>query len=297
MDALRLPPPDAEIAKSVWRRAAAIALCRDGCFCVLTAFPLDVRADQSPRQCRIGCVARALRYRIPGTVLSPTIAFSMTWPSDSGADRGRGYPFKGNYSSWPEQKSARLALEENPRALGSASRSKSLEQVRFHRARQAGRARRAGRLRRASSEQSRQGLDPTETHSARPTLKEQHRGERAAQRLSGIACSSTSDFRSPRSGIVGITGPNGAGKTTLFRMLVGEEKPDGTSKSARPSRLRTSTSRVPRSSRTTACGKRSPHGQEKIPLGKREIASRAYCSWFDLKGSDQQKKLRNHVGW
>jgi ATPase subunit of ABC transporter with duplicated ATPase domains len=105
------------------------------------------------------------------------------------------------------------------------------------------------------------------------------------------------DFRLPRSGIVGVIGPNGAGKTTLFRMLVGEEKPDqGTLKVGETVKIAyVDQSRSALKADNTVWQEISG-GEEKIPLGKREIASRAYCSWFGFKGSDQQKKLGTMSG-
>jgi sulfate-transporting ATPase len=105
------------------------------------------------------------------------------------------------------------------------------------------------------------------------------------------------DFRLPRSGIVGVIGPNGAGKTTLFRMLVGEDKPDSgelkignTVKIAYVDQSRSSLKP------DNSVWQEISGGQEKIALGSREIASRAYCSWFGFKGSDQQKKLGTMSG-
>ena len=99
-------------------------------------------------------------------------------------------------------------------------------------------------------------------------------------------------FRLPRSGIVGVIGPNGAGKTTLFRMLVGQEKPDsGALKIGDTVKIAYVDQSRGALKRDTTCGTRSPAAKRSSLLGKREVASRAYCAWFGFKGSDQQKKV------
>ena len=104
-------------------------------------------------------------------------------------------------------------------------------------------------------------------------------------------------FRLPRSGIVGIIGPNGAGKTTLFRMLTGEEKPDdGTLKVGDTVKIAYVDQSRESLGADQSVWQEISNGEEKIVLGKREVASRAYCSWFGFKGSEQQKKVGNLSG-
>jgi ATP-binding cassette ChvD family protein len=210
-------------------------------------------------------------------------------------DRGRGYPFKGNYSGWLEQKSARLAIEEKQESARQRKLKQELEWVRASpRARQAKSKARLGAYEALLSQSDKGPADTTEI-SVPPgprlgdlVIEAEHLRKAFGDRLLIEDLS----FRLPRNGIVGIIGPNGAGKTTLFRLLVGEQKVDGgalkvgeTVKIAYVDQSRSSLK--PDSS----VWQEISGGEEKIPLGKREVASRAYCGWFGFRGSDQQKRV------
>jgi sulfate-transporting ATPase len=215
-------------------------------------------------------------------------------------DRGRGYPFKGNYSSWLDQKQTRLAHEEKRESAKQRKLKQELEWVRQSaRARQAKSKARLAAYEDLVSKADKGPGDPTEI-SIPPGPRLAELVIEADQLSKGYGDRLLSDnlsFRLPRSGIVGVIGPNGAGKTTLFRMLVGQEKPDqgklvigDTVKIAYVDQ-----SRGALTPERTVYDEISG-GQEQLLLGKREVASRAYAAWFGFKGSDQQKKVGSLSG-
>ncbi len=300
MDALRLPPPDAEISKLSGGEKRRVALCR-----ILLSRPDMLLLDEPTNHLDAESVAWLERFlhEYPGTVVAVThdryfLDDVAEWILE--LDRGRGYPFKGNYSSWLEQKSARLALEEKQESARQRKLKQELEWVRASpRARQAKSKARLAAYDDLVSKADKGAADPTEISiPPGPRLgeivieaKELKKGFGDRLLIDGL------DFRLPRSGIVGVIGPNGAGKTTLFRMLVNEDKPDsGTLRVGETVKIAyVDQSRSSLKADNTVWQEISG-GQEKIPLGKREIASRAYCSWFGFKGSDQQKKLGTMSG-
>jgi ATPase subunit of ABC transporter with duplicated ATPase domains len=209
-------------------------------------------------------------------------------------------PFKGNYSSWLEQKQARLAQEEKKESARQRKLKQELEWVR-----QSARARQTkSKARLAAYEDLLSRADQARGDSAEISIPP---GPRLAELVieakdlnKGFGDRLLIDnltFSLPRSGIVGVIGPNGAGKTTLFRMLVGQEKPDS-------GELRVGDS-VKIAYVDQSRGALEPTrnvfdeisgGEETLLLGKREVPARAYCSWFGFKGSDQQKKVGNLSG-
>ena len=210
-------------------------------------------------------------------------------------DRGKGYPFEGNYSGWLEQKSARLLQEEKQESARQRKLKQELEWVRSSpRARQAkSKARLAAYedLVNKANKGTSDGADisiPPGPRLGDVVVEAEGLGKGFGDRLLIDDLS----FRLPRSGIVGVIGPNGAGKTTLFRMLVGEEKPDkGTLRVGETVKIA-----YVDQSREALKGDKSvweeiSNGDEKLSLGKREVSSRAYCNWFGFKGADQQKKV------
>jgi len=295
MEALRTPPREAEIEKLSGGEKRRVALCR-----ILLSNPDMLLLDEPTNHLDAESVAWLERFlhEYPGTVVAVThdryfLDNAAEWILE--LDRGRGYPFKGNYSGWLDQKSARLAVEEKQESARQRKLRQELEWVRASpRARQAKSKARLNAYEELVAKANKGSSDPTEiTIPPGPRLgdtvieaKELKKGFGDRLLIDNLT------FQLPRSGIVGVIGPNGAGKTTLFRMLVGEEKPDGgslkigeTVKIAYVDQSRSALNPDQNVWQVIS------GGEEKLALGKREIASRAYCSWFGFKGSDQQKKV------
>jgi ATP-binding cassette ChvD family protein len=210
-------------------------------------------------------------------------------------DRGKGIPFEGNYSSWLEQKQKRLELESKSESSRQKTLARELEWIR-----QSPRARQAKSKARIQSyedllNQTNQGADDTAqiTIPAGPRLgsvviEAEHLIKGYGERL----LIDNLDFKLPPGGIVGVIGSNGAGKTTLFRMITGQEQPnDGQLRIGETVKLGyVDQSRDSLDDNKTVWEEVSG-GTDEIELGKRKVPSRAYCSWFNFKGSDQQKKV------
>ena len=300
MHALRVPAPEAEIAHLSGGEKRRVALCR-----LLLSRPDMLLLDEPTNHLDAESVAWLERFlhEYTGTVVAVThdryfLDNVAGWILE--LDRGRGYPFKGNYSGWLEQKSERLSKEEKQESARQRKLKQELEWVRQSpKARQAKSKARLAAYESLLAESTKKTQEPTEiTIPAGPRLgdvviecTDLHKqfGERVLiDELS---------FLLPRAGIVGVIGPNGAGKTTLFKMLVGQEQPDrGALKIGETVKI----SYVDQS-RDALDGSKSvfeviTDGEPTIELGKREIQSRAYCSWFNFRGSDQQKKVKDLSG-
>jgi ATP-binding cassette ChvD family protein len=295
MEALRVPAGDAAIDKLSGGERRRVALCR-----IILSRPDMLLLDEPTNHLDAESVAWLERFlhEYTGTVVAVThdryfLDNAADWILE--LDRGRGYPFKGNYSSWLEQKQARLAQEEKQESARQRKLKQELEWVRASpRARQAKSKARLGAYDALVAEAQNGPSDPTEIGiPPGPRLGDKVIEAKALKKGFGDRLLIDDlNFSLPRSGIVGVIGPNGAGKTTLFRMLVGEDKPDAgelligeTVKIAYVDQSR-STLGADHNVWQEISG-----GEEKIALGKREVASRAYCSWFGFKGSDQQKRV------
>jgi len=300
MDALRLPAADAEIAHLSGGEKRRVALCR-----VLLSRPDMLLLDEPTNHLDAESVAWLERFLkdFPGTVIAVThdryfLDDVAEWILE--LDRGRGYPFKGNYSGWLQQKSARLAIEEKQESARQRKLKQELEWVQASpRARQA-----KSKARLAAYDdllnQANKGPSDTTEISIPPGPRLGDLVIEADKLVKGFGdrlLIDTLSFKLPRNGIVGIIGPNGAGKTTLFRLLVHEQNPDGgqlkigeTVKIAYVDQSRSALA-PDQSVWQVISG-----GSEKIPLGAREVASRAYCSWFGFRGSDQQKRVGSLSG-
>jgi energy-dependent translational throttle protein EttA len=300
MEALRTPPREAEIDKLSGGEKRRVALCR-----ILLSNPDMLLLDEPTNHLDAESVAWLERFlhEYPGTVVAVThdryfLDNAAQWILE--LDRGRGLPFKGNYTGWLEQKSARLAVEEKAESARQRKLKQELDWVRASpRARQAKSKARLTAYEDLLNKADKGPSDPAEI-SIPPGPRLGDTVIEADKLKKGFGDRLLIDdltFRLPRSGIVGVIGPNGAGKTTLFRMLVGEDKPDdGALKVGETVKIA-----YVDQSRSTLGGDQNvwqviTGGEEKIALGKREIASRAYCSWFGFKGSDQQKKVASLSG-
>jgi ATP-binding cassette ChvD family protein len=303
MDALRLPPPEADVGTLSGGERRRVALCR-----VLLEQPDLLLLDEPTNHLDAESVAWLERHLqdYAGTIVAIThdryfLDNVAGWILE--LDRGFGIPWEGNYSSWLEQKERRLAQEEKEASARQRSLARELEWVRMApRARQAkGKARLARYEELLAEEQVTEGREAAARITIPPgprlgDLVIEARGLRKA--YGDNLLMDDVGFSLPRGGIVGVIGPNGAGKTTLFRMIVGQEKPD-----AGTLRLgETVVLAYVDQSRDTLVGERtvweelSDGGRATIMVGKREMNSRAYTALFNFTGPDQQKKVRDLSG-
>jgi len=295
IDALRLPPADAEIKHLSGGEKRRVALCQ-----ILLERPDMLLLDEPTNHLDAESVAWLERFlhEYPGTVVAVThdryfLDNAAEWILE--LDRGHGYPFKGNYSSWLDQKQQRLAQEEKQESARQRKLKMELEWVRQSpRARQAKSKARLAAYEDLLQKSNKASGDPSEISiPPGPRLGDQViEAENLTKGFGDKLLFDNLNFRLPRSGIVGVIGPNGAGKTTLFRMITGQEKPDnGELKVGETVKI----AYVDQSRETLEANKtvfqEITGGEDTIELGKREVNARAYCSWFNFRGSDQQKKV------
>jgi len=295
MDALRLPPAEADVSKLSGGERRRVALCR-----VLLEEPDMLLLDEPTNHLDAESVAWLERHlaEFPGTVVAIThdryfLDNVAGWILE--LDRGEGIPWKGNYTSWLEQKQERLAKEEKQTSARQRTLQHELEWVRMApRARQSKSKARLGAYEELLRQDMREKVQKSEiVIPPGPRLGEEVVVADSVQKGYGdVLLIEGLSFRLPRGGIVGVIGPNGAGKTTLFRMIVGQEQPDaGELKVGATVDLA-----YVDQSREGLAGDRSvweeiSGGHDTIELGRASVNSRAYCSWFGFRGSDQQKKV------
>lgn len=295
MDALRLPPADADVTTLSGGERRRVALCR-----LLLSKPDLLLLDEPTNHLDAESVAWLERTLLdyPGTVVAVThdryfLDNVASWILE--LDRGAGIPWEGNYSSWLEQKQARLAAEERADASRQAALQRELEWIRMSpRARQAkGKARvTAFNELVAEAEAAERRPDRLEI-SIPPGPRLGDQVVDAVDLAKGFGDRLLIDdlsFLLPPGGIVGVIGPNGAGKTTLFRMIVGEESPDAGTLSigATVQLAYVDQSRDLLSPGATVFDEISG-GKDIIVVGNRELPARAYVASFGFRGSDQQK--------
>ena len=299
MDALRLPPGDWPVTNLSGGEKRRVALCK-----ILLEEPDMLLLDEPTNHLDAESVAWLEHHleRFPGTVVAIThdryfLDNVAQWILE--LDRGKGVPYEGNYSGWLEQKQQRLALEEKHASSRQKTLQKELEWVRMSpRARQ---AKNKARLQAYEELASEAGNDRVMQNEIiippAPRLGNDVVIAKGLRKAYGDKLLFDDlNFDLPRAGIVGIIGPNGAGKTTLFRMINGLEQPD-----AGTLAIGETVSISYQDQQRTLEGKRTlweeiSGGRETIPVGKRELNSRAYAASFNFKGADQQKLVANLSG-
>ena len=299
-DALRLPPWEADVTKLSGGERRRVALCR-----LLLSQPDMLLLDEPTNHLDAESVAWLERFLhdYPGTVVAVThdryfLDNVAGWILE--LDRGEGIPWKGNYSSWLEQKEKRLEVEEKQESARQRTLKQELEWVRTNpKGRHAkSKARLAAYEELASQEfqkrnETKEIFIPPGPRLGEVVVQAENLNKGFGDRL----LIDNLSFNLPRGGIVGIIGPNGAGKTTLFRMITGQEKPDG-------GKLRigeTVQLAYVDQSRDTLDGKKTvweeiSGGHDIMIVGKAEVQSRAYVGRFNFRGADQQKLVKDLSG-
>jgi len=303
MDALRVPPGEAEVKTLSGGEKRRVALCR------LLLQPSDMLLlDEPTNHLDAESVAWLERFlkEYPGTVVAVThdryfLDNVAGWILE--LDRGAGIPWEGNYSSWLQQKENRLAQEEKEESARRRTLQRELEWVRMApRARQAkGKARLTHYEELLAEEQAAEKREGRAEITIPPgprlgDLVIEAKGLRKA--YGDNLLMEDVNFILPRGGIVGVIGPNGAGKTTLFRMIVGQEKPDAGTLRVGDSVVLSyvDQSRDSLAAKKTVWEEISDGGKDTVMVGKREVNSRAYSASFNFKGPDQQKRVGDLSG-
>ncbi len=295
MDALRLPAADADIATLSGGERRRVALCR-----LLLQSPDLLLLDEPTNHLDAESVAWLEHFlqEYKGTVVAIThdryfLDNVAGWILE--LDRTRAFPWEGNYSSWLDQKQQRLAVEEKQESRRQRTLLRELEWIRMSpRARQAKGKARLNAYEQLLAEDPAAKIDRLEIYiPPGPRLGDVVVEARALRKGYGdLLLIDDLDFTLPRGGIVGVIGPNGAGKTTLVRMLVGQEQPDaGTLKIGDTVQIGyVDQSRDALRADKTVWEEISG-GEDEIVLGKKTVNSRAYASWFNFRGRDQQQKV------
>jgi ATP-binding cassette ChvD family protein len=300
MEALRVPPPDAEVGSLSGGERRRVALCR-----LLLRSPDLLLLDEPTNHLDAESVAWLERFLhdYPGTVVAVThdryfLDNVAGWILE--LDRGHGIPWQGNYSSWLEQKEQRLEREEKQEARRQRTLQRELEWIRM-----------SPRARQAKGKARLNAYEALLSQDASPRIE---RGEiyiAPGPRLGDVVVDASGlrkgygdrllidglGFSLPRGGIVGVIGPNGAGKTTLFRLITGQEPPDaGTLRVGETVRIGYVDQSRDALEPDKTVWEEISDGLDEITIGRRAVPSRAYASWFNFKGRDQQRKVATLSG-
>jgi sulfate-transporting ATPase len=299
MDALRCPPADTPVKVLSGGEKRRVALCR-----LLLQKPDILLLDEPTNHLDAETVAWLEQHlqRYAGTVIAVThdryfLDNVAGWILE--LDRGEGIPWKGNYSSWLEQKKGRLSLEEKAESDRQKTLQRELEWIRM-----------APRARQAKSKARIQSYESLLSQEAVRRARDLEIFIPPGPRLGGVVIQAEKvakaygdnilmenmTFSLPPGGIVGVIGPNGAGKTTLFRMITGEEKPDSGTIRVGDSVTLAYADQDRSLDPNKTIWETISDGKDLIPLGDREVNSRAYVACFNFSGTDQQKKLSQLSG-
>ena len=295
MDALHVPPSDADVATLSGGERRRVALCK-----LLLEEPDMLLLDEPTNHLDAESVAWLERYlsEFSGTIVAIThdryfLDNVAEWILE--LDRGEGVPWKGNYSSWLEQKSERLRVEEKQASARQISLARELEWIRMApRARHAKGKARIGAYEELLAQDEREQLRSAEILIPKgPRLGNDvvlceavKKGYGDDLLMDGLA------FVLPPGAIVGIIGPNGAGKTTLFRMITGQEEPDaGSIQLGQTVKLAYVDQSRSDPDPDKSVFEEVAEGREVLEFGRAEVNPRAYLSWFNFRGAEQQKKV------
>ncbi len=295
MDALRCPPGDTDVTTLSGGEKRRVALCR-----VLLEQPDLLLLDEPTNHLDAESNAWLQQHlqHFPGTVVAVThdryfLDEATDWVLE--LDRGYGIPWKGNYSSWLEQKQERLRVEEKRESARQKTLEHELEWIRMSpKAKQSKGKARLNAYEQLAAQDEREALKNAEVVIPKgPRLGDiVIRADGVSKGYGERLLIENLTFDLPRAGIVGIIGPNGAGKTTLFRMIVGQEQPDAGTLTVGDTVV---PAYVDQSRETLNAGntvwEEISEGHDTLKFGRAEVNSRAYLSWFNFKGSDQQKKV------
>src|SRR6187551_2610269 len=294
MDALRLPPGDADVTKLSGGERRRVALCR-----LLLKSPDLLLLDEPTNHLDAESVAWLERFLkdYQGTVVAVThdryfLDNVAGWILE--LDRGHGIPWEGNYSSWLEQKQNRLAQEEKTETKRQKTLERELEWIRMSpRARQAKGKARLNAYEDLLKEETAKKIEQVEIYiPPGPRLGDIVVEARNVKKGYGdTLLVEDMNFTLPRGGIVGVIGPNGAGKTTLFRMITGKEQPDGGTLRLGDTVQVGYVDQGRELNPAKSVFEEITGGGDVVELGKREVASRANVSWFNFKGASQQSKV------
>jgi len=300
MDALRLPPADADVTTLSGGERRRVALCR-----LLLLSPDLLLLDEPTNHLDAESVAwlEHFLHAYTGTVVAIThdryfLDNVAGWILE--LDRTKAFPWEGNYSSWLDQKRQRLSVEEKQETKRQRTLARELDWIRMSpRARQAKGKARLNAYEQLLNEDTAQKIDRVEIYiPPGPRLGDVVVEARGVRKGYGdLLLVDDMNFTLPRGGIVGVIGPNGAGKTTLFRMLVGQETPDaGTLRLGETVQIGYVDQSREALSPTKTVWQEISGGEDTIALGRKEVASRAYVSWFNFRGRDQQQQVGSLSG-